>query len=93
MTQDTDNHGMYVVEHGDYAGIYFIVIDKKDNNYECLALPRQSRLSIPVDAFDRGKKNLIIDRVADIPDDIYNYCKHIYNEIQDNTNEKENNYS
>lgn len=83
MTQDI-NHGMYAVEHGDYAGTYFIVIDKTDDTYKCLTLPRQSHLEIPNDAFDRGLQNSIIDKVADLPDDIYNYCKHVYYQLDHN---------
>ncbi len=88
MSQDIENHGMYVVEHGDHAGNYFIVIEKTATSYNCLTLPRQAQFPIPIDAFDRGKKQNIFERVADIPDDIYDYCKHIYNSLD---NEESNN--
>ena len=75
---------MYVIKCGDYGGSYIIQFDKTVAHRKFLRLPEQDILDVPLSAFDKGRSTGVLDFVANIDKDIYNYCKHIYNEKNNN---------
>ena len=78
------NRAMYAVNYGDYGGSYIIQCNKTKTHRKFLRLPEQETLDVPLSAFDHGLKTGVIDFVANIDKDVYNYCKHIYNEKNNN---------
>jgi len=75
---------MYVVKGGDYGGSFIIQFGRTTSHRKFLRLPEQELLDVPLSAFDSGRKNGVLDFVANIDKDVYNYCKHIYDEKNNN---------
>lgn len=75
---------MYAVVAGDYGGSYLVVIDHVGSSLKCLRLPQQTQMYISEVDFNRGVENKIVNEVASINKSVYNYCKHIYEEISNN---------
>lgn len=69
---------MYAVDAGDYGGSYFIVCENTDTHVNCVQLPEQSVVSVPVSDFKTGVEKNLVNRVATLPDGVYAYCKAIY---------------
>ena len=87
MTDSSDT-AMYAVMHGDHAGSYIIQCGNTPTHINCLKIPAQSIISVPVDDFNSGVANKVLSHVENLPADIHQYCKHIYNE---KSNEENNN--
>ena len=75
---------MYAIKYGDYGGSYIIQFSKTKTHQSFLRLPEQEVLKVPIDEFNSGIEKGILDFVAIIEKDVYNYCKHIYNEKNNN---------
>jgi hypothetical protein len=73
--------------HGDYVGEMFIYIDKKDNNYLFLSVPKNINRIIPIKSFDSGMNLGILEFVEVTLKEIYDVAKaqYIYNETNENT--------
>ena len=74
--------------HGDYVGEMFIYIDKKDDNYLFLSMPKNINRIIPIKSFDSGMNLGILEFVEVTLEEIYDIAKaqFIYNETNENTN-------
>lgn len=69
---------MYAVDAGDYGGSYFVVCDNTDAYVNCVQLPDQSIVNVPVKDFSAGIEQDIVKHVAVLPEGVYAYCKAIY---------------
>jgi hypothetical protein len=74
--------------HGDYVGEMFIYIDKKDDNYLFLSMPKNINRIIPIKSFNSGMNLGILEFVEVTLKEIYDIAKaqFIYNETNENTN-------
>ena len=79
---------IYACLHGDYVGEMFIYIDKKDDNYLFLSVPKKINQTIPIKSFDSGMNLGILEFVEVTLEEIYKVAKaqYIYNEKNENIN-------
>ena len=80
---NVNERDMFAVDHGDYAGSYFVVCLTGADNIGCVQLPDMQTIDVPTVEFTRGLKNNVLTWVALLPKDVYNYCKQVYNYEQD----------
>jgi hypothetical protein len=66
---------IYAVTTGVYLGELLVYMDVENNNYNFLSLPNMSVRQIPLEKFDIGLKNNIIETVEKLPSYVYNTCK------------------
>lgn len=69
---------VYAVTGGTYLGEMLVYIDKVNNNYSFLSLPEMKVRDIPIEKFEFGIKESIVDIVEKIPKYAYNTCKAQY---------------
>lgn len=78
MTSSSHEGKMYSVEAGDYGGSYIVVVESTDKLNKCLQLPEVKQLDVPVASFKHGIDNKYVNFVAELHDDVYYYCKQVY---------------
>ena len=71
----------YAVTGGKHLGEFFIYMEQTETDVIFLSLPSMDRQLVPIDKFEYGLKNKILDPVEKLPDDIYNLCKEHYTNI------------
>lgn len=57
----------YACQMGDYAGRLLIYIDKNNHEYGFLSTPSMENVWVPIDKFELGVKNGIIEYVERVP--------------------------
>ncbi len=67
--------GSYAVTTGVFAGEILIYIQKQNDSYEFLSIPKMINRQVPIDKFKVGLENKIVDTVGDIPNKVYKMCK------------------
>lgn len=75
---------MFAVDHGDYAGSYFVVCHQDVDSIGCVQLPDMQTVDVPSAEFTRGLENNVLTWVALLPEEVYNYCKQAYRHEQNN---------
>lgn len=75
---------MYAVQHGDYGGSY-LVLCREDPEYKYFyRLPEKKVLKVPVNDYTQGIEKKILDFVANLPEEMHNYCKELFNNEENN---------
>ena len=69
---------VYFVRQGTHKGDFLVEVDRIDGNKVFLALPDKNIHTIPIDDFNNGVKNKILDIVEKLPRSVYNVCKKEY---------------
>ena len=69
---------IYAITGGKYLGELFVFMEKINDQYYFLSLPEMHVREVPVDKFEFGLKQNIIDVVKKIPSYVYNVCKAQY---------------
>ena len=75
---------MYAVTAGDYSGQYILPVEQSKDVVSCLTLPSQSIIHVPVDDYRLGIKNKLLDKVAALEEDVYNYLYEVYRHESNN---------
>jgi hypothetical protein len=57
----------YACQTGDYAGRMLIFIDKNNHEYGFLSIPTMENIWVPIDKFEFGVNNKIIEYVERVP--------------------------
>ena len=70
---------VYAITGGVYLGELFVFIKKTDLEYSFLSLPDMKIRSVPLEKFDFGLKEKIIDIVQKLPKNVYDTCIKQYN--------------
>lgn len=65
---------IYAVTAGTFLGELFVYVEKTKNSYSFLSLPDMKIRDVPLDKFEFGLKNSILEPVKRLPRDIYNTC-------------------
>jgi hypothetical protein len=60
----------YACQGGDHVGKLLIYIDKNKHEYGFLATPSMENVWVPIDKFDFGIKNKIIEYVERVPKEV-----------------------
>ena len=76
---------MYAVTTGDYAGQILLLVKQIDNSYWFLSIPSNNNQEVPIDKFEFGMNNDILDYIGDLPRDIFKTVKSQF-EYNENTN-------
>ena len=71
---------IYAVQTGDYVGEMWVFIEKKDDNYLFLSIPKMENREVTIEKFDFAKQNDIIEYVKSIPRDFFKVVKKQYEE-------------
>jgi len=69
---------VYAVCGGKYLGEMFVFMEQQDTEYYFLSLPAMQIRQVPIEKFDTGLKEKILDVVNKLPKDIYNICQKQY---------------
>jgi hypothetical protein len=69
---------IYAVTGGYYLGELLVYIETTDTNFCFLSLPDMIVRSIPIEKFNFGIDNKIVDIVEKIPAHVYKVCKQQY---------------
>ena len=69
---------MYAVTAGDYAGSFFIPMERVGKSIRCFQLPQQQIVKVPETKFNFGIEEKILEVVASLEDDYYNYIHELY---------------
>ena len=75
---------MYAVTAGDYSGQYILPVEQNKSAVTCLTLPDQSIIQVPIDDYTLGVKNKLLDKVADLEEEVYNYLYEVYKHESNN---------
>ena len=78
QTLKFDDQKMYAVTAGDYAGSFFIPIKHTGTAISCFQLPQQRIVNVPEKKFDWGIKEKVLEVVATLEDEYYNYIHELY---------------
>ena len=66
---------IYAVTAGYYLGELLVYVETKDSIHKFLSLPTMINRDIPVEKFESGVQNKIVDIVEKIPKHVFNVCK------------------
>ena len=80
---------IYAVETGDYVGQMFAIVDPRDDDIGCLALPRMENIEVPIESFDTGRNNDIIKFVERLPENVYSVIEAQYKNNEDLNNRRQ----
>jgi hypothetical protein len=69
---------VYAVCGGKYLGEMFVFMEKQDTEYCFLSLPDMKIRQVPIEKFDMGLKEKILDTVNKLPKDVYDTCQKQY---------------
>ncbi len=69
---------VYAVCGGKYLGEMFVFMEKRDAEYYFLSLPDMQIRQVPIEKFDTGLKEKILDVVNKLPVEIYSMCQKQY---------------
>ena len=69
---------IYAITGGKYLGELFVFMEKIDNTFFFLSLPDMHVREVPVDKFEFGLKQNIIDIVKKVPSFVYKVCQAQY---------------
>ena len=72
--------GIYAVNSGQFAGKFFVFIQKNDlkQQYCFLSMPKMDNREVPYDSFTTGIKNKIITYIKSLPRPVYQLCETQY---------------
>jgi len=75
---------IYAVTAGYYLGELLVYMETVDTQHKFLSLPTMIIREIPVDKFESGLKDKIVDIVEKIPNKVFKVCKlqYIKNNVQ-----------
>lgn len=65
---------VYAITAGKFLGELFVFVEKKSETFMFLSLPTMTIRDVPVDKFELGLKERIIDIVERLPRDIFSIC-------------------
>lgn len=80
LSRDKLTRKIYAVREGAFKGYFFVYISKTDEDYNFLALPENEAVSVPIQEFESGIKNKIVDYIEKLPHNVYEICCAQYNE-------------
>lgn len=69
---------IYAITGGKYLGELFCYIETTDSSHWFLSLPDMKIREVPIEKFDFGIKEKIIDIVKKIPSDVFKVCQAQY---------------
>lgn len=75
------NRQVYAITGGKYLGEFFLYIDRDDNNYYFLSMPKMEKRVVTTEKFNYGIVNNIVDPVERVPRNVYELCKEQYKHI------------
>jgi len=78
---EPDPKGAYGVIHGQYRGEILVYIrpTRDEKSYEFLSTPKMVSRLVPIESFENGIKESIIEFIEVLPDDVYNVCLEQFN--------------
>ena len=74
---------VYAVTKGDYLGEFFVYMTKEEGSYIFLSLPDFRVRKVPVNDFDNGVEQGVLDMVERLPRSVYIECQEQYTKTQD----------
>lgn len=80
LNKDNQARRIYAVREGVFKGYFFVYISKTEENYNFLALPENEAVSVPIQEFELGIENKIVDYIEKLPHNVYEICCAQYNE-------------
>ena len=69
---------LYAITTGTYVGEMFCMIETQNNSYRFISIPKNINREVPIDKFNIGLVNKIIEHVEKLPDEVYNVLKAQY---------------
>ena len=78
---------IYAITGGYYLGELFVYIETKNSEHSFLSLPDMKIRNVPLEKFEFGLKEKIIDIVQKLPKNVYDTCIKQYNKNSANIQE------
>ena len=69
---------LYAVTGGKYLGEFFIYMERDDDFFYFLSLPKMHIREVPVDKYHFAVDNKILDKVEKVPRGVWKVCKQQY---------------
>ena len=76
------NRHVYAVTKGDFLGEFFVYMDQEESSYIFLSLPDFRIRKVPINDFDSGVEQGVLDLVERLPNSVYIECKEQYTKTQ-----------
>lgn len=68
----------YAVQNGHYVGEMFVYMEKDENNFYFISIPKNINREVPKEKFFFGIENKILEEVEKLPNNIYSLLKAQY---------------
>ena len=75
---------VYAVTKGDYIGEFFVYMDEQKSSYVFMSLPDFHIRKVPVNDFDNGVEQGVLDMVERLPRSVYIECQEQYTKTLNN---------
>ena len=75
---------IYAVTKGDYLGEFFVYMDERESSYVFMSLPDFRIRKVPVNDFDNGVEQGVLDMVERLPRSVYIECQEQYTKTLNN---------
>ena len=69
---------VYAVTGGTYVGECFVYIERIKGDFMFISLPEMEIRSVPYDKWILGARDNIVDKIEDLPADVYTLCEAQY---------------
>lgn len=80
FTEKKIKRAIFAIRQGEYKGHFFVYINRTEDKYNFLVLPFNTTASVPVDQFNQGVNNKIVDYIEKLPNNVHEICCAQYNE-------------
>ena len=75
---------IYAISDGKYRGEFFVYMERIGDTYSFLSLPDLHIRHVPVDNFEFGLNNDIIEKVESLPSGVHSVCHEQYIKLTNN---------
>ena len=66
---------VYACTNGDFLGEFFIYMEDSDVEHIFFSLPKMEERKVPFDKFEFAVKERFLEKVENLPKDVYMICK------------------
>lgn len=80
FTERKIKRAIFAIRQGEYKGHFFVYINRTEDKYNFLVLPFNTTASVPVEQFNQGVDNKIVDYIEKLPNNVHEICCAQYNE-------------
>ena len=84
--RDPHKRAIYAINQGTSRGNFFVYMNHDDQEYRFLSLPHNEPINVPVDQFESGLSQGIVELLERLPHNVHEICVAQYNEAKSKQN-------